>query len=476
MHARRHAVARRGCLCLLLAGLLGVGAGCAGEDEQRESTKTGVLRLHPDNPRYLEFRGKPTVLITSGEHYGAVINADFDQVKYLDTLARHGFNLTRLFSGAYVERAKDIPVGYANTLAPRAGRSVLPWQRVGQRVDLTKWNEAYFARLRRFVREAGRRAIVVEVVFFSALYDYERWNASPFHRRNNVNGLEAIEAKKLHTLDNGGALEHQTAFVRKLVSELRSFDNVYYEISNEAFSEPAPASDAWQDRMVSTIEQTERPFGQKHLIARNYDHTTGAIREPNPSVSIFNFHYQRDVGDYADLKGVLAFDETGFQGTRDEPYRDDAWHFMLSGGGVYSNLDWSFAPGHEDGSYRYPADTPGGGGPRLRRSLAVLKRFLERFDLPRMRPKQELVTSAPRGANTRVLEDIANAYAVYVRGGRRGRIALGIEIAAGTYAVEWIDTRDGRRLRTERLDHPGGQATLVLPRYPGEAALAIEAR
>jgi hypothetical protein len=30
------------------------------------------LALHPDNPRYFLFRGEPTVLVTSGEHYGAV--------------------------------------------------------------------------------------------------------------------------------------------------------------------------------------------------------------------------------------------------------------------------------------------------------------------------------------------------------------------------------------------------------------------
>ena len=45
------------------------------------------LRLHPDNPHYFLFRGKPTVLITSGEHYGAVLNGRFDYRKYLDTLA-----------------------------------------------------------------------------------------------------------------------------------------------------------------------------------------------------------------------------------------------------------------------------------------------------------------------------------------------------------------------------------------------------
>ena len=30
--------------------------------------------LHPDNPHYFLWRGKPTVLITSGEHYGAVMD------------------------------------------------------------------------------------------------------------------------------------------------------------------------------------------------------------------------------------------------------------------------------------------------------------------------------------------------------------------------------------------------------------------
>ena len=63
------------------------------------------LALHPDNPHYFLFRGKPTVLVTSGEHYGAVLNPDFDYVKYLDELNADGLNLTRTFSGVYCEAA-----------------------------------------------------------------------------------------------------------------------------------------------------------------------------------------------------------------------------------------------------------------------------------------------------------------------------------------------------------------------------------
>src|ERR1035437_8615981 len=61
------------------------------------------IRLHPGNPHYFLFRGKPTVLITSGEHYGAVINLDFDYKRYLKTLAAERLNLTRTFAGSYRE-------------------------------------------------------------------------------------------------------------------------------------------------------------------------------------------------------------------------------------------------------------------------------------------------------------------------------------------------------------------------------------
>src|SRR5258706_6674835 len=50
------------------------------------ATSLKPIALHPDNPHYFLWRGKPAVLITSGEHYGAVLNLDFDFVPYLDTL------------------------------------------------------------------------------------------------------------------------------------------------------------------------------------------------------------------------------------------------------------------------------------------------------------------------------------------------------------------------------------------------------
>ena len=83
------------------------------------------LALHPDNPHYFLFRGRPAILITSGEHYGAVLNLDFDYGRYLDTLKASGFNLTRAFSGTYREVAGSFGIT-GNTLAPAPGRYVTP--------------------------------------------------------------------------------------------------------------------------------------------------------------------------------------------------------------------------------------------------------------------------------------------------------------------------------------------------------------
>ncbi len=57
------------------------------------------LRLDTDNPHYVRFRGKATVLVGSTEHYGSVMNLDFDYLQYLDTLKADGLNVTRLFPG-----------------------------------------------------------------------------------------------------------------------------------------------------------------------------------------------------------------------------------------------------------------------------------------------------------------------------------------------------------------------------------------
>ena len=89
---------------------------------------SGVLQLAQANPHYFVLHGRPTVLVGSSEHYGAVFNADFDYVRYLDELQAHGLNNTRVFAGTY----REVPSSFGiteNTLAPRPNRYACPWSR-----------------------------------------------------------------------------------------------------------------------------------------------------------------------------------------------------------------------------------------------------------------------------------------------------------------------------------------------------------
>ena len=82
------------------------------------------ISLHPSNPHYFLFHGQPTVLITSAEHYGAVVNKDFNYVPYLDALKSYGLNYTRIYPGALFEPQGKFMKG--NTLGPKPQSLILP--------------------------------------------------------------------------------------------------------------------------------------------------------------------------------------------------------------------------------------------------------------------------------------------------------------------------------------------------------------
>ena len=117
--------------------------------DERKSPAATPIALLPDNPHYLLFRGRPTLLVGSTEHYGAVLNRDFNYIRYLDELMAKGLNLTRTFSGVYCEDESSFQIKH-NTLAPARGRLIAPWARGvtpgnadgGMQFDLGRWDDA----------------------------------------------------------------------------------------------------------------------------------------------------------------------------------------------------------------------------------------------------------------------------------------------------------------------------------------------
>jgi PA14 domain len=382
------------------------------------------LSLHPKNPHYFLFRGKPTILITSGEHYGAVINTEFEYGKYLETLAADSLNLTRLWVGPYCE-----PVGAFgitdNTLAPKAGKVTFPWARAelpgyangGNKFDLSKWDEAFFSRLKAFVASAAKVGVVVEVNLFCPYYEEPMWKLSPFHEANNVNGLGKVARTDVYTLDkHGGLLKVQGEMVRKVVTELKDFDNVYYEICNEPYF--GGVTLAWQHHIADVIAETEKALPYRHLISQNIANGAARVTKPHPAVSIFNFHYASPPDtagwNYA-LNKAIGDNETGFRGVKDVAYRTEGWDFLLAGGGLFNNLDYSFTASKPDGTNVVAPGQPGGGGPGFRKQMKVLAGFLNGFDFLSMKPDNSIIRGELPVLSARALVESGKQYAVYLR-------------------------------------------------------------
>jgi hypothetical protein len=439
------------------------------------------LSLHPDNPHYFLFQGKPTVLITSAEHYGAVLNRDFDFVKYLDELQTHHLNLTRTFTGAYAEHNKAFNIT-RNTLAPADGKLISPWARSdtpgyaagGNKFDLTRWDAAYFARLKHFLAEADKRGVVVELNLFCPFYEDSMWRLSPMNATNNVDGVGKVARDAVYNRQKNGDLQAvQESMVKKLVAELNGFDNLYYEVCNEPYF--GGVTEDWQRRIVDVIVETEKALPKRHLISQNIANGSKKVENPHTAVSIFNFHYASPpsaVGQNYGLNKVIGDNETGFKGTADAHYRREGWDFILAGGGLYNHLDYSFAVGHEDGTFGYPPKTPGGGNRGFRRQMKVLSDFIHGFEFVRMRPDSQVVKGGlPAKGQVRVLSEPGKQYALYQFGVPSARLELALP--AGEYRAEWVDPSNGNVLKTERRSATGPVTVVESPEFRTDVALRI---
>jgi hypothetical protein len=412
---------------------------------------------------------------------------------------------TRLFSGSYFEKEGSFGIE-KNTLAPARGKALTPWARSdqpgaacgGNKFDLDRWDANYFSRLHSFMSEAAARGIIVEFTLFSSIYSY--WDIQPLNRNNNVTLKEDISQKDLQTPRNSAAMQYQEAFVRKIARELNSYDNLFYEIQNEPWADHTvrivpneefrnnadftldghewqksieitdDPSLEWQKRIASIIADEEKKLPKRHLIAQNFSNFYYEVPEVDPNVSIINFHYAYPLAVEKNYNHnrVVGFDESGFAGTADATYRKQAWKFIIAGGGLFNNLDYSFAVGFEDGTAVNKA--PGGGSTELRKQLKVLGDFIHSFDFVKMKPAYGIATST-EGSFARVLAEDGRQYAIYISGALAESITL--DIPAGIYSVRWISPADGSVLASSRAEHKEGSLTLMLPKHTDDLALSI---
>jgi hypothetical protein len=465
------------------------------------------IKLHPANPHYYLFQGRPTVLITSAEHYGAVINLDFDYVTYLDTLKANRMNYTSVWTGVLLEMVGEFYKG--NTMGPRPDRTIVPWARSnvpgyvygGNKFDLDKWNPKFFSRLKDFIVKAAERGIVVEICFFNSQYTY-RWPLSPLYYENNIQGVGKCDFKDAQTLKYPDLVQRQSEYVSKITREVNGYDNVILEICDEpSLYTPHAEAGPWVGRLLEVVHNTESQLPNKHLVAQEVEGGVGGPIDfsDSPLLSIIVGQYvwgpERGAAQMGGMKGLdyeyghnkpIEFNETPYypfqyrRGDAVAASRVEAWEFIVGGGASFNHLN-----------SRYTVEDPAGKTPdnlKILGALRSLKDFVYSFDFLKMHPGMNFVVSGiPGGTYCRGISQSGEQYALYhhhsvledskeyyvVTPGNYAE-TLVLNLPGGSYQTDWVDPASGSVLNSITFTHQGGNKNLITPEHTADIALRIK--
>jgi hypothetical protein len=467
------------------------------------------VKVSPTNPHYYWMNGRPVLLITSAEHYGGIINGDFDYVPYFDKLKKYGLNYTRIYPGAMFETFGKWIVG--NPLGPRGSSLILPWARSnvpgymlgGNRFDLNQWDPQYFARLKDFIANAAERGIVVEICFFNSQYS-DTWPISPLYYENNVQGVGKNSWLDAQTLKYEDLVRRESDYVAKITQEVNGFDNVILEICDEAASvgTGAELTGPWVSHLVDVVKNTERNLPKKHLLGQEVEGIYGGPMDfsfdPRVEIIVTQYLWKTDYDEHrGELGGLRALDtkynlnkpmeinETDwypiwYEGDKIADSRVEAWEFIVGGGAGFNQLNGLYTP--EDPAGNVPDND------KLLRALSSLKQFMESFEFTQMKPDKEFVVGGvPKGLVYRGMSEPGKQYALYLHHGqfvepRRGSYVVSpgdyketliFSLPRGKYLAEWINPADGSIIASERFVQDSAFHKLTTPEYTEDVALRI---
>jgi hypothetical protein len=413
------------------------------------------LRLHPLNPRWFADAAGRALHLTGSHHWDSLIDngerpGGFDFERYLDRLESWGHNFIRLWTHE----------AWTHDLRPRPYLRTGPGAALdgGLRFDLTRFDPEYMARLRERVVRAGERGFQVSVMLFNGWSIHDNgegnpWERHPFHRANNVNGIDGDPGGRghgtdVHTLRIPAVTRLQEAYAAKVVETVGDLDHVLWEIANES---PGGSLD-WQRYLVGHLRSLD---AGRHLIGmtacfpgnRNED----LFRGPADWVSPGNSRgrggdWKRDPPPATGAKAVLV----------------DTDHLWGIGGG--RGWVWkTFLRGHHP-IYMDPLDDEPE-REEARRAMGDTLRFAGRIDLAACLPDTEISSAGYALVNRSPGAEEVLAYLP------RGRASLDLSGIEGTLEVEWLDPARGTGTAGGRIE-AGGTRRLVSP-WKGEAVLLL---
>ncbi|WP_138429446.1 DUF6298 domain-containing protein [Fodinibius saliphilus] len=213
-----------------------------------------AIQPYSDNPNYWQYKEEPIMLI-GGSNNDNLFQWTGDKLtNHLDSLVAAGGNYLRLV----MSDDDDHDLGEVYAFG----------QRSNGKYNLNTWNPEYWNRLINFLDKTSDRDIIVQLTLWDG-WDFggddgSDWSEHPYNPKNNTNystnntrlptTWKEPPWREDHplfltvpTLNNDiEVLKFQEAFISKLLSIALTYNNVLYNIENEA-STPLEWSDYWAE-------------------------------------------------------------------------------------------------------------------------------------------------------------------------------------------------------------------------------------
>ncbi len=462
-----------------------------------------VIRVSEKNPHYYSYKGKELLLLTSAEHYGAVIHSKFDYRKYLDVLSNYGLNYTRIYPGSVALipglRRKD------DTLAPGPDL-IAPWVRSdsagyiggGNKFDLNRWDERFFARLDDFLNYANEKNIIVEICFFNSQHA-NTYPYSPLHKNANIQSIGCDNFVEFETLFNKELVDAQLKYMEKIMVETNKYDNVIYEFVDEPTLDGTKRKDAyaWIDALITRADQIENRLPKKHLFAQQIMRGLDFCEDDRIAVIVAQYVtiMGKQIGGLPalyscyDANKPIEMNETVSALSTPNYYEKDvvassrleAWEFIVGGGAAFNQLNACFT-----------APNPSGDHPdnhAILNGLRNLRSFIESFDFAKMKRDGGTIQAIMPGGSVNGISEAGKQYVFYVHHSfpnysgwhpshyvpneGKYKSVITLKLPKGEYQLAFINPADISVLSTCSITSTGDSMTIECPEYKLDIAIKI---
>jgi hypothetical protein len=407
----------------------------------------------------------------------------FDFRAFLDWLEGYGHNFIR--GWAWEQAAWD------NHTKEKLLVSPLPYLRTGPgnaldglpKFDLTQFDDTYFERVRSRAIQAGERGFYLSVMLFegfsvdnrNAEYSANPWPGHPFHRENNINGVDgdpgrAGHGRAVHALTIPQITATQDRYVRKVVESVNDLDNVLYEVGNEFYAESA----RWQYHVVDLIHALERTMPKQHPVGitsggGRASRLDNAALFASPADWISPGHREampyRDDPPPADGSKVIVSDTDHLWGLG----ATQAWVWKSFTRGLNPILMDPYEPLYGLDAFPHWGRINRRDAPfweAIRVNLGQSRAYAGRMNLAKAIPHGELASTGY------CLADPGTEYLVYAPAG--GVVTVDLAGVAGRFRVEWFSPTTGEQRVDDAVE--GGATRHVWPPFGGDAVLYLKAR